>query len=87
MDLGFARLDRQGAVPRPARDLPVLLAGLASRQMTSPTARAQAALAAPVRVSDPTLDGMVALFGRGVQRVSGSFNPAVAALLTQTTPT
>ena len=87
MDLSFARLEQSRAAPRPALDLPVLLAGLAARQMASPTAHAHAALAAPARLSDPTLDGMVALFGRGVDRVSGSFNPAIAALLTRMTPT
>jgi hypothetical protein len=87
MDLSFARLDwktrKDAAIP----DISVLLAELAARQAASATAIAQAATLIPTRMGDPTMAGRISLFGEGVHRVSGSFHPGVAALLTLDKPT
>ena len=44
MDLSFARLERDVAVTAMPTELAVLLVGVAARQASSPTARAQARL-------------------------------------------
>ena len=50
MDLSFARLERDVAVTAMPTELAVLLVGVAARQAASPTARAQARLAAAAPV-------------------------------------
>ena len=87
MDLSFARFERfRRSTAAGIPDLDILLAGLSTRQSTSPTARAQSALGGAVR-AQIAISPMVALFALGIHRVSGSFSPAVASLLTPRKPT
>ncbi|PZO90269.1 MAG: hypothetical protein DI623_07395 [Sphingomonas sanxanigenens] len=87
MDLSFARFDWKARGPATIPDISVLLAELAARQAASATAIAQASSLIPARSGDPSMAGRVNLFGEGVHRVSGSFHPGVAALLTDHQPT
>ncbi|ODU20331.1 MAG: hypothetical protein ABS87_11115 [Sphingomonas sp. SCN 67-18] len=86
MDLSFNRFEpaaRGGRAVMP--DYAILLAGLSARQSSSLTSIAQSAIDRRDPETAPAIAPLVALFAPVANQrihVSGSFSPAVAALLT-----
>lgn len=91
MNLTFNRLERAAPGTRAFMpDYAILLAGLSARQSSSLTSMAQSAIERRDPETDAAIAPLVALFAPVANQraqVSGSFSPAVAALLSATQQT